>query len=88
MSCPNNSESNNRRNVVKASTDSITYKPVVYVPNQPIWTRQYPKIDPRNVRLQPNETVAIGCVNVPKWDMQYSYGCTSCIRNDKVIFSP
>lgn len=88
MSCPNNSESNTKRNIVQASNESVTYKPYVYVPNTPVWTRQFPKIDPRNVRLQPDEIVAVGCLNVPKWDMKYSYGCINCIKNDKVIFSP
>lgn len=88
MSCPNNSVSNTRRNIVNANTPAVTYAPVVYIPEQPIWTQQYPRIDPRNVRLIGGPITSVGCVTIPERNMLFSYGCTDCIRNDKVIFSP
>ncbi len=88
MSCPNNSVSNTRRNIVNANTPSQTIRPVIYIPQQPIWTQTLPRIDPRNVRLIPGPITEVGCVNIPERNMLYSYGCTDCIRNTNVIFSP
>jgi len=87
MSCPNNSVTNNLRNVGTAEYKGTKY-PVFLVPNQPIVTRPYLSIDPRQVRIIPDPLANIGCVKVEDRIMRYSYGCTDCIRNEKVIFSP
>jgi hypothetical protein len=88
MSCPDNSASNSRRNIVNAKIPSQTIRPVIYVPQQPIWTQSLPRIDPRNVRLIQGPITEEGCVYTPERNMLYSYGCTDCIRSTKVIFSP
>jgi hypothetical protein len=88
MSCPNNSRSNSLRNI-----DEVTYElkvqPGYYMPNLPITRSGFPYIDTRQVRiipppaLQPSEIT-----DQPAYQMRYSFGCTNCIRNRNVLFSP
>lgn len=87
MSCANNSVTNNLRNIGSADYKAENYK-VFLVPNQPFITRPYLSIDPRQVRIIPDKVADIGYVNNPQRSMRFSYGCTDCIRNEKVIFSP
>lgn len=87
MSCPNNSVTNNLRNIGTAEYKGEKYR-LFLVPNQPFVTRPYLSIDPRQVRITPDPLATVDCVNNPDRIMRFSYGCTDCIRNEKVIFSP
>jgi hypothetical protein len=88
MSCPNNSRSNNLRNV-----DEVTYplKTHVgyYMPTFPITRSGFPYIDTRQVRITPQPVIQPAIItDEPEYKMRYSFGCTNCIRNRNVIFSP
>lgn len=88
MSCPNNSISNNLRNI-----DQVIYEkkshPGYYIQTLPITRSGFPYVDTRQVRITPPPVLQPAIItDQPEYEMKYSFACTNCIRNRNVIFSP
>jgi len=87
MSCPAIGASNTDRNV-----DTVNYPKEIFrgvwAPNFPITHSAFPYVDPREARIMPPQVIQPYEVEKPQFNMRYSYGCTNCIRNRIVIFSP
>lgn len=87
MSCKSCSQFDTERNI-----DLVTHKGVKtnfwYFPNLPITTQNLPTIRTRQVALKDYPVAQVGFINNQDRDMRYSFGCTNCIRNRTVIFSP
>ena len=87
MSCPNNSVSNLTRNIINVNYPQQDYV-VRYDLNMPVTHSAFPYIDTRQVRIRAPDPQQYTVSSIPERDMRYSFGCTNCIRNKNVIFSP
>ena len=87
MSCPAIKISNTDRNIDEVKYLAQRYG-VVLTPNLPISSSSFPYVDTRQVRIMPPIVRQPTIIDVPEYNMRYTYGCTNCIRNRNVIFSP
>ena len=85
--CPAVSVSNIERNIDKAIYEKRTCQGITEL-NLPITNSAFPYIDPRAVRITPLPPTQPFQYEIPQHEMRWSFGCTNCIRNRNVIFSP